>query len=459
MQFSNNNSGASKVRIGATYANRVALAKELRERAFSKKTPTNLDTELSGLRQIPEIDALSRVGEYFRQNYVGPTSYATPRYAMGGARGGMTVSPQGSISNFIQKAGDEFVRSNAESIGQVSNEYFNQQPYGQLLGKDFLANAVGRVNSGFGESMRGKVTPMDIANVASFAPIPAGAAAKGALMAGKLLGPTAERLAVPVLKNAYEPLGALVNGGSTTRESLGRGLASLLDSTGARVGGNAARVAEQGSNVSYIKQDTFEHRNDPQIKTSSRSRTGPGSIRNAARETHKQRLIRRIEYLIEKGLLPEGTRVRKSGELADSTTREIDFPSTKEVREMADAFENNPLNKPYMDAAGRNEIEFLKPQDANNLGAVDQQLGKFTIFGHKPGTSLNDSIINNLSNAPDHLVSGELNDIELAATRAGNNFKTYKEVMKWAMTNVSKFEGFNLDQMIERLGVPTKYWD
>ena len=67
--------------------------------------------------------------------------------------------------------------------------------------------------------------------------------------------------------------------------------------------------------------------------------------------------------------------------------------------------------------------------------------------------------INNLSNAPDHLVSGELNDIELAATRAGNNFKTYKEVMKWAMTNVSKFEGFNLDQMIERLGVPTKYWD
>lgn len=146
MQFSNNNSGASKVRIGATYNNRVALAKELNSRN-------------------------------------------TPRYAMGGARGGMTVSPQGSISNFIQKAGDEFVRSNAESFGQVSNEYLNQTPIGMVakpfFGTDVLANTVGQINSGFGESMRGEVTPMDIANVASFAPIPVGAAVRGGLLAAR----------------------------------------------------------------------------------------------------------------------------------------------------------------------------------------------------------------------------------------------------------------------------------
>jgi len=161
-----------------------------------------------------------------------------PVYAMGGARGGMAVSPQGSISKFIESQGEAMIRDTAESVGQVSNEYVNQTPIGMLakpfLGTDLLSRAVGSVNAGAGESMRGEVTPMDLVNVASLIPNPFGIAARGAVGVGRI----ASKIPTPVFKPALEPLAGLVGGGTTTRAPIGGILKDILNSTGTKVGTN-----------------------------------------------------------------------------------------------------------------------------------------------------------------------------------------------------------------------------
>ena len=63
------------------------------------------------------------------------------------------------------------------------------------------------------------------------------------------------------------------------------------------------------------------------------------------------------------------------------------------------------------------------------------------------------------NNAPDHVVSGELNQLEQRARLAGENFKTYKEVMEWGIGNKPEYRGLTLDGMIARMGKPTKYFE
>ena len=103
-----------------------------------------------------------------------------------------------AIARFI----GTMLKDTAISTGQVANEYVNLTLPGAILGQDFLSNQVSRVSTGAGESMRGEVTPMDIANVASLAPIPA-----GPIIRGGLLGTRALSKALPtVLKGGkYAP--------------------------------------------------------------------------------------------------------------------------------------------------------------------------------------------------------------------------------------------------------------
>lgn len=95
-----------------------------------------------------------------------------------------TLTP--AVAGFV----GDIIKDTAVSTGQVANELLSN-PYtggaaaiatNALFGKDALSRAVGKVNEDAGESMRGEVTPMDIANVASLIPIPAGAAVRGGLL-------------------------------------------------------------------------------------------------------------------------------------------------------------------------------------------------------------------------------------------------------------------------------------
>ncbi len=89
-----------------------------------------------------------------------------------------------AIAGFI----GSMLKDTAVSAGQVANEGLSNpyvSPVGSLLGKDFLSEQVGRVNEGAGESMRGEVTPMDVANVASIIPIPIGGAIRGGLLGAR----------------------------------------------------------------------------------------------------------------------------------------------------------------------------------------------------------------------------------------------------------------------------------
>jgi hypothetical protein len=82
------------------------------------------------------------------------------------------------------------LKDTAVSTGQVANELLSNPFTGgaaavatnALFGKDALSRLVGRVNEDAGESMRGEVTPMDVANVASIIPIPAGGIVRGGLL-------------------------------------------------------------------------------------------------------------------------------------------------------------------------------------------------------------------------------------------------------------------------------------
>lgn len=194
-----------------------------------------------------------------------------PKYAMGGARGGMAVSPQGSISKFIESQVEAMVRDTAESVGQVSNEYVNQTPIGMLakpfLGTDILSKAVGSVNAGAGESMRGEVTPMDVINTVSLLPIPAGAGAKAAVIGAKVSVPLAKKFGIPLAENIlnrfritdglFEPAFAGIGniGGALARTGAPKGFDTALRTTPQSVG-IASRIENstrntKGSNINY----------------------------------------------------------------------------------------------------------------------------------------------------------------------------------------------------------------
>jgi len=112
-----------------------------------------------------------------------PKAVSYNRFARGPVQTKDDVTP--AIAGFI----GSMLKDTAESVGQVSNEYINQTPIGMLakpvLGTDLLSRAVGSVNAGAGESMRGEVTPMDLVNVASLLPIPVGGVVRGGLLAGR----------------------------------------------------------------------------------------------------------------------------------------------------------------------------------------------------------------------------------------------------------------------------------
>lgn len=109
----------------------------------------------------------------------------------------------------------ETLKDTAISTGQVLNEGFSNpliSPIGSILGKDFLANQVSKINPEAGKSMRGEVTPTDIVNVASLIPIPVGGIARGGLMGLKLaakgerlLGRGAFTLGETASKSRYKP--------------------------------------------------------------------------------------------------------------------------------------------------------------------------------------------------------------------------------------------------------------
>ena len=194
-----------------------------------------------------------------------------PKYAMGGARGGMAVSPQGSISKFIESQVETIVRDTAESVGQVSNEYVNQTPIGMLakpfLGTDILSKAVGSVNADAGESMRGEVTPMDIINTASLVPLPAGLGAKAVAIGAKATVPLAKKVGIPLAESIlnlfpvkdglFEPAFAGIGniGGAIARTGAPQGFDTALRTTpqsvniGSRIENSTRNT--KGSNITY----------------------------------------------------------------------------------------------------------------------------------------------------------------------------------------------------------------
>jgi len=106
------------------------------------------------------------------------------------------------------------IRDTAVSAGQIVNESANQGGGGAIFGKDYLSKAFGAINEDAGRSMRGEVTPMDIANVASVIPNPAGAAVKSASALARVLARSAPKI------TKFEELGALAGGGASTRNPI-----------------------------------------------------------------------------------------------------------------------------------------------------------------------------------------------------------------------------------------------
>lgn len=191
-----------------------------------------------------------------------------PKYAMGGARGGMTVSPRGSISKFIESQGEAIVRDTAESVGQVANETVNQklklaEPF---VGTDIAARVVGKVNAGVGESMRGEVTPMDVINTAGLVPLPAGVGAKAVAIGAKATVPLAKKVGIPLAEAILDtfrvpglPVPSFAGvgnaGGALARTGAPKGFDTALRTTPQSVGigsriENSTRNTK-GSNITY----------------------------------------------------------------------------------------------------------------------------------------------------------------------------------------------------------------
>jgi len=162
---------------------------------------------------------------------------------------GDTVTP--AIAGFI----GGMIRDTAVSSGQVVNEAFGNpylSPVGSLFGKDFLANQVGQVNKAAGESMKGEVTPMDIVNVASLIPNPAGLGIKAASGVGRIAAK-----AVP--KTTFmEPVFSMAAGPETTRiPDILSGVSKYLPSEGSVKVGTQIGAAG-GPNIVRVSGDRAE---------------------------------------------------------------------------------------------------------------------------------------------------------------------------------------------------------
>jgi hypothetical protein len=332
-----------------------------------------------------------------------------------------------AIARFI----GSMIKETAISAGQVANEGLSNpyvSPVGSLLGKNFLAEQADRVNPSVGESMQGNVTPMDIFNVMSLIPNPVGAAAKGTSILARGLSKAAPRI------SQYEPAAAMAGGGMTTRIPTGNILSGLLGSTGTKVAGQTAIPAVQGSNVLEMNLRQFDARNapsNPTAETTMGRRSGAAVLRQKGEKQHAKRVEREL-----------GKEVK------------TDFPDTQTTLKITNDFANDPANAAYIKAHKSGDVDFLISEVS-----PEQQAGKFIVWGHPPGEDLVTYYARMGNNAPDHVVSGELNQLEQRARLAGENFKTYKEVMEWGIGNKPEYRGLTLDGMIARMGKPTKYFE
>jgi hypothetical protein len=165
------------------------------------------------------------------------------------------IETKDNVTPVIARLIGGLLKDTAESVGQVSNEYVNQTLVGSLLGQDFLSKQVDKINPDAGESMRGEVTPMDIVNVASLIPNPFGIAARGAVGLGRV----ASKIPTPVFKPVFEPIAAMVGGGTTTRTPVGGILQSILNSTGTKV---ATNLTAPGINITRATTKQVDNPSD-----------------------------------------------------------------------------------------------------------------------------------------------------------------------------------------------------
>lgn len=158
-----------------------------------------------------------------------------------------------------------------------------------------------------------------------------------------------------------------------------------------------------------------------------KGRSGPGAIRRTGHKQHEKRVHRDLGVGVP-----------------------VDFPYTPEVSIMLDKFMEDPNNVEYIDRVAKGKIPYV-------MGSREAA-GLFGVWGHPPGETIEEYSARTGTNAPDHIVGGELNNLERKSRDAGNTFKTYREVMDWARHNIPEFKGFSMQDMINRLGVPTKYF-
>ena len=353
-----------------------------------------------------------------------------PKYAMGGARGGMAVSPQGSISKFIESQVEAMVRDTAESVGQVSNEYVNQTPIGMLakpfLGTDLLSRAVGSVNAGAGESMRGEVTPMDIINTASLVPLPAGVGAKVAAVGAKAIVPLAKQVGIPLaegikaafrLENGlFEPAFAGVGnvGGALARTGAPKAASDAL-----RYAPQYVAVGVRGANVEYATATSMAN---PSTMTT-----------NATRRSNISQDLKKYN----------DTTAQRFKEAGKPPPPRLQMPEYKKMRDEALA-----ANPDYQAKKLAEETEFLKKHggDPKDLKADDLVFKDTWTVAHdfKKG----------LSGEPKHIISGEANRLEYEALTKDPSLKSYREVLEWAIKNKSQYKNYtSVDDLAKDLGM------
>lgn len=183
----------------------------------------------------------------------------------------------------------------------------------------------------------------------------------------------------------------------------------------------------QDNIVSFDLESALK-RKESVVGSSGTKRSGYGQIINQAQKRHAQRVLRDV-----------GPDVK------------VNMPPVKEGALWLDQYMENPANQAYINKTQEGLIESL-------LGSPEAA-GLFGIFGHAPGKSIKQIQEETGQNAPDHIVSGELNSLERQMRDRGANPSTYKEVVEWHIKNNPKYKGFTMQDMIKQVGLPTRYWE
>ena len=349
----------------------------------------------------------------------------SPRH---GGHSGLSYSP-GAGTDFAQQyiANPivDMLKDTAVSAGQIANESANRGigmgPLGvvlpRLFGNDYLARGAGIFNKDIQQSMQGEVTPMDVANVASFAPIPAGAGARAGILGLKL----AERM-IP-RTGFLEPAAELVGGGMTTRLPEGfKNVDKII---------NYGRGITPGANV-------LEATTEAVLNPSGRHRSGR-SIKSYHAKKERER-----------------TPIRVSKAKYTNTTRSTGLTAKEWELFANEAAQANPR---YIEAKlksrppwwkyvyNRANIVYDKLPESMKY-YYEQVAGKEWESGHNLRSGLRGKVT--------HIVSGELNQLANSAQAAGVKLltdKNYRPVIEWALNNNPKYAGYkSVEELADALG-------